>query len=169
MPQTLLALSAVVAFSLYAFGRHQTDRVVERRAISIELELAATDLASARMAELLQLAWDEGDVGTAGIRRVVPTSGIGPDAGEARPASFDDIDDFHGLTETRAVALPGGSLAFTLETTVRYVDSARPDEVVAAATLAKEVRVRVTEAGAGAPGRPRATAELRRVITPTSL
>jgi hypothetical protein len=163
MQQTLLVLAALVAFSIFAFGRHRADRDVERRALSAEVESAATDLALAVLEEAHALAWDEGDVGETGLRLAAPTSGIGRDAGEGPPDTFDDVDDYDGLSQTRLVALRGGDLPFHVAVAVDYVDPADPLAVVAGPTLAKRVRVSV-ESLLGAAGPPSAVV-LQRVAS----
>lgn len=173
MQQTLLALSAVLAFSLYALGRHTSDNRVEQRAISVEVELAAAELAETRMAQLLDLAWDEEDVGTSRLRRNAPASAIGPDPAET-PATFDDLDDFHGITESHAVQTGAGALGFTVRITARYVreqtvGGERALAEAASPTLAKEVCLRVDEAASRPLGRAPAVAKVCRVVTPPSL
>lgn len=168
MQQTLLALSAILVFSVYALGRHRTDNDVERRAVGIEVELAATDVARARLAAIERLAFDEDDVAQTGVRRLAPTSGLGPDAGEGSPGTYDDVDDWDGAVDTVAVDLGAGSLRFAVAVEVDYVDLAAPDSVVATPTLAKRVRVWVEEAAGAETDRAPAQVDLRRIVTPAS-
>lgn len=168
MQQTLLALAAILVFSVYALGRHRADNDVERRAIGIEAELAVTDVALGRLAAVERLAFDEDDVDRAGVRQSPPTSGIGRDAGETAPAHFDDVDDWAGLSDTLAVAVGTDSLRFAVVVDVEYVDLGSPDTAVSTPTLAKRVRVRAQEITAGPSDRPPATADLRRIVTPAS-
>lgn len=166
MNQTLLALAAVVSFTYYAYGRHQSDLDVERRALSSETELAATEVATAVMGEVLQLAWDHADVGTTAVRILPPTSGLGPDKGEAGASAYNDIDDFDGLKTQRSVSVGAGELQFDVQVEVEFVDAFDPEKVVASPTLAKRVEVWV-KTPAAAPGSPSATVKVHRVVSPT--
>lgn len=169
MQQTLLALAAILVFSLYALGRHRTDNDVDRRAIGVEVELAATDAAQARMAVLEALAFDEEDVERTGVRRTPPTSGLGPDAGETTTLAYDDIDDWHGHVDTVSVAVGVDALRFIVTTEVSFVDTAAPDTPSATPTLAKKARVFVHEVPETALDRAPARVDLRRVVTPASV
>lgn len=164
MQQTLLALAALFAFSIFAFSRQRTDAALEHRAIQAEIEAAATDLAQTVMHEVLALAWDEEAVGPSGVREKPPTSGIGRDAGEVSLSSYDDVDDYHGLSQTRLVGVSGGDLPFLVRVEVDFVKDRDPTEASKKATLTKRVRVHVEDVlpkGRTAPAR----VDLQRVVT----
>ena len=167
MPQTLLALAAVVAFATYALGRHRTDNDVEIQSIVSEAELAASDLAETRMAEVLQLAWDEADIGSHSPRSA-PVPGparLGPDGSEAYGA-YDDIDD-HADGQTRTASAPAGvdgHLEFGVSVDVVYVDPSDPGTESSDPTLAKLITVSIDEVGVS--GRRAARVRLQRVVTP---
>ena len=177
MYQTLFALAAVVAFAYYAQGRQRTDNDVERNAIAIEADLAAADLAEARMAEVYDLAWDEEDTGEESKPkrsvRAVPGSGIGPDfnayGDETSPDLYDDLDDVHRDSTREAVEVGAGALHYTVVTTVGYANEAQPsqDSPGNLPTRAKWVRVRVREVlpEGGVTGRPPVDVRLRKVLT----
>ena len=170
MPQTLLALAAVVVFSLVAFNQQRADNDVETDAISLAADLAAADLAEERMAEvLLAHAWDEEDTGWTVLRTAPPSSGIGPDnnadGNETGPADFDDIDDFDGLMTTYDRPAGTGTLAFRDSVSVVFVDPAAPDSETPSPTPTLAKRVEVFVAEVGAQGRRGATVRLRRVAT----
>lgn len=190
MPQTLLALCAILVFTFFAFGRVQDDASLERRTISAEIERALTDAARNRMAEIERKAFDEQDAGpTSGIRMAPSTSVIGRDAGETTVSLFDDIDDFNDLDvvlggpERRAApvdvaliapALAAGSVTagmvqYDLTVSVRYVDPLSPGVVSTVPTMAKEVVVTAREVTTGATGRPAAIARIRRLFTPAGM
>lgn len=168
MQQTLLALSALLVFSIYALGRHRSDNDVERRAVGAEVELAATDVATGRLAAVERLAFDNDDVERAGVRMTLPTSGLGPDADEPTRDAYDDVDDWDGARDTVSVAVGTGSLQFAVAVEVDYVDLNAPDTVVATPTLAKRVHVHVEEVEAGPSDRAPATVDLRRIVTPAA-
>lgn len=172
MQQTLLALCAVAVFSIYALNSTRDEAAMEMRAVTSEGEHAAEAVARERLAFAERLAFDEQDIGrTAGIRIAPPTSVLGPDADETTAALFDDLDDLHGLTETRTADAVGGAgtLLFDVSYAVRYVvPSSLADSAVP--TLAKEVSVTVVEARSGATrGRPEVRATLRKVFTPAGM
>lgn len=167
MPQTLLALAAALSFAYFALGRHQADHDVETKAIALEADLAAANVAQERMAEiLLSYAWDEEDTNRNGVRVAPPASTLGPDhngnGNETSPALYDDIDDFHGTARTRQAQAASGTLTFRDSVAVRYVHPTDPDGPAATSpTLAKRVEVFVAEVDAR--GRRGATVHLRRV------
>ena len=94
--ECLLAMAilgmAVAAFSQAFFtGQMQTHDALHRR--------RAVELAEALMDEILSLPYCDAQDETCG------DSGPGPEAGETNRASFDNVDDFHGFSES------AGSLA----------------------------------------------------------
>ncbi|WP_420456610.1 hypothetical protein [Rubrivirga sp.] len=170
MPQTLLAVAALFCFGLLAFGKQRHEHDVARHTIAIEAELAAADVARARMARVSQLAFDEEDVvedvaGRTGIRVEPSDSPLGSDAGEAGPDTFDDVDDWDDHTAVEAVPVGRGELQFRAAVRVRYVEDLAPETPAAGPTLTKEIEVSVVETSPPA-GRVPATATLRRVVTP---
>lgn len=151
MQQTLLALAAAVAFSLYALTRHEDDASLERRSVSDHIEQAAEDLARARLSELSRLAFDEDDIGAPRIRTTPPVRPLGADPGEDSPALFDDVDDAAsrdavvGTPEIRAVQVGSGTVPVRVVIGVRYVNPTDPSVASPTPTLAKEVTVEVAE------------------------
>ena len=172
MQQTILALAALLAFSIYMLTRHSTEAEFERIAITAEMEMAATDIATERLSEVLASAFDEADLEREGTRSTTEgLSTIGTsDAGETTESAFDDLDDYH--TVSRSVQRPwqGGNLVFTDSVSVRYVDPADPMSPLAAntKTLAKEVTITVFAAPVGFTGTPPIGAQLRQIATPAS-
>lgn len=168
MPQTLLALCAVLVFSIYALNSSRDDAATERTAVASDAESSAADVARGRVAAAERLAFDEQDIGRTSIRLTPPTSTIGPDGGEANATLHDDIDDLHGLIEERASPAGDGLLRFRVTYTVRYVNPA----TLAASTvptLAKEMHVRAVEITTGPTGRPAVAVSLRKVFTPAGM
>ena len=171
MQQTILALAAVLIFSLYALTRHESDAGRERITITTEVEMAAAALARERLHEIERRAFDEADVGRDGVRASIsgltPRNLLGPDAPEASEAAFDDIDDFHGSATADTSVWNGQMVLFRDSISVRYFNpadtTASPNQA-----LAKEITVRVRAAPSGYIGSPPVLARLRRVITPTS-
>lgn len=172
MPQTLLALFALVLLSTVALGQHRHAATLDRGAEEREVELAGTDLARAWLAGVTERAFDEADIGRAGLRftadsLTVPAD-FGPELGEIAPATYDDVDDFHGLTLTDSVAWDAGFLVFDVSIAVRYVSPTSPDAVAGSPTLAKEIAVTIQERSASLLERRPVTGTLRAIVSPTA-
>ncbi|NNF59531.1 MAG: hypothetical protein HKN04_14945 [Rhodothermaceae bacterium] len=147
MQQTILALAAILAFSMFALNQHRATADVEHTANVSELELAATDVARQRLLEIAGFAFDDADVGRSGLRTdetgLTPAAnfGLGGDAGEDASSLPDDLDDFHGITDSVAVNWHGTDVQVLVASSVRYVQMDAPDRAAASATLAKEITV----------------------------
>lgn len=175
MPQTFLALAALVLLVLFGFSQAQSHDALGRRAVGEAVERALTEAAGDRMADIVRRAFDEEDLtGRSGVRTTPPASVIGRDAGETTVASFDDVDDFHDLAavlggpEVRTVSVAGGTIDVELAVMVQYVQPDNPTIVSATPTLAKQVTVIAREARPTG-GRAAASATFRRLITPAGL
>lgn len=167
MQQTLFALAALAAFSVYALSRHQSDAALERGAVVHEIEQAALGVAREALGTVSRLAFDQEDLTRTTLRTTPPNSPLGPDPGETTAAQFNDVDDYHGYTEVRTVPWGSGTLAFSLRYTVRYVNPQNPTET-AVRSLAKEVAVEVREVVPPGTSRPPVTARLTYLATPAT-
>ena len=173
MPQTLLALCAILIFSMFALSQHTAKADTERFAITAEVEMAAGRLARQRLATVLAKSFDEADVGVARARTsAVGLSPIGPDnaAGEESvEADFDDVDDFHGFSVPMTSDWMGDAIQFTGEVSVRYV-RVTASGILGSATprTTKEVTVTVRAAPTGYIGTPEVAATLSQIVTPGS-
>ena len=171
MQQTLLALVAILTFSVFALQQHEVAADVERFAITAEVEFAAQRLARQRLATLLTYPFDEADVGVTRVRTSpAGLSALGPDDGETADPHYDDVDDFHGApAQTVSEPWMDGTIDFAQAATVRYVTLGASGVTGSAApTLAKEVTVEVRAAPAGFIGTPPVAARLSQVVTPSS-
>lgn len=171
MQQTILALAAILIFSLYALSRHQTDASHERVAITSEVETAAVGLARERLHAITTRGFDEADIGRDGARTttvgLTPSNRFGRDTGETNEPSWDDVDDFHGQARPDTVQWNGRDLVFRDSVSVSYYDPSSGSRTTSP-TLAKEITVTVTAAPAGFIGTPEVAARLRRILTPTA-
>lgn len=173
MPQTLLALCAILMFSFFALSQHSAKADTERFAITAEVEMAAGRIARQRLATVLAKDFDEVDVGVTRVR-TSPTglSAIGPDNAdgeEAIEADYDDVDDFDGSSVLVTSDWMGQSLEFASEVSVRYVRmTATGIQGSSAKEVSKEVSVTVRAAPAGFVGTPEIAATLSQIVTPTS-
>jgi len=168
MPQTLLALGAILAFAYFAFSQHQATADVEKSVVSAEYEHAAAEVGQSRLAAVTAYPFDEVDLHREGVR-ISPSglSTVGRDDGETAEAHFDDVDDFHAAPARPVDVLwVGQPLAFRDSVSVRYVDPATLAPV-AGPSLAKEVTVFVRAVPVGWIGTPPIVAELRQIVTPT--
>jgi type II secretory pathway pseudopilin PulG len=109
-------------------------RVTERR---LSDQMRGGLLAQTLMAEILQQAFEEpGQAGSFGL-----------EAGEsgASRAAWDDVDDYHGFTETGPRLKSGAALAgysgWRWEASVHWVDPSDPRKTKASATAVKRIRV----------------------------
>jgi|Deesub1362B_J571_1020462.scaffolds.fasta_scaffold00155_28 hypothetical protein len=105
--------------------------------VDAELRARAAFLGQDLLEEMLSRAWDESGY----------SDPLGPEAGEARtacgqgPGSFDDLDDYHGYSET--CTWDGAS--FTRQVQVCYTDASAPDECLASGTTDyKKITVRLS-------------------------
>ena len=172
MQQTILALAAILSFAIYMFTRHGVEAEIERFAITAEVELAATDVATARLSTVLARAFDEAEREREGTR--IRPEGLSPigvaDPDEPTEEAFDDVDDYHGITRSSVRSWYGEDLVFTDSVSVRYVDPANPSATVLSGSLelGKEITVTVFAAPAGYVGSPPIGAQIRQVVTPAS-
>lgn len=168
MPQTLLAVAAILAFSFFALTQHKTNAEIEQNAIASEIELAATDLARDQLVAITSHIYDEADIGRNDLRRDATglSTTLGPDAGETSIDLFDDLDDFHGFLDTLTVDWHGADLQFAVTADIRYVNANQPDTASTTPTLAKEVVVTIVEIQTSPVERPVSMARLAHVITP---
>jgi hypothetical protein len=172
MPQTLLALFALVLLSTVALGQQRHAATLDRGAETREFELAGTDLARAWLAAVTERAFDEADIGRAGLRFTTDSLTIpadfGPEIGEITPATYDDVDDFHGFATADSVAWDAGFLPFDVSITVRYIEPANPDVAAGSPTLAKEIAVTIQERSTSLLERRPVTGTLRAIVSPTA-
>lgn len=172
MPQTLLALIALFLLSTVALTQQRQTASLDRGAEQRELDLAATDLARTWLAAATERAFDEADVGRAGLRfttdSLTTAAAFGPDAGEIAPASYDDVDDFHGLALIDSVQWDQGMLAFDVSVAVRYADPTNPNATAGSPTLAKEIAVTVQERASALLERRPSSGTLRAIVSPTA-
>ncbi|MCH7639490.1 MAG: hypothetical protein IH855_08520 [Bacteroidetes bacterium] len=167
MPQTLLAVCAILVFSFFALNQHKANERLEQAAIGSEIELAATDVARDQLTLITSFAYDEADVGSSTLRSDVSgLSAIGPDGGESDRSLYDDIDDFHNYIDTLSVDWYGQDIEVMATAEIRYVDPDNPDETSASPTLAKEVAVTVAELESNPAGRAQVMVRLIQVLTP---
>lgn len=128
--QSLLAIGAVVLFALVSIRFNSS--VLQNLTVEVEnkVYLTAFSLADDLIEEIKQKAFDEETVEWRSITttELTPVGSFGPsiDAGETNdPATWDDIDDYHGYL--KAVSLPHAE-GYTVTCAVDYADPNNPDD-----------------------------------------
>lgn len=138
MPQTLLALLALMLTSTFALQQSRHTLHTEMNMVRQEASTHARGVASEVFAEVASLAFDEA---TRAAEGTVPVAELTPEPFEEGKAFDDatDIDDVHRMLPhlvTRKVARPGGAFAtltFAVTATVDYaaIQSEGGEEVMA--------------------------------------
>lgn len=149
MPQTILAILALMLATLFA---HQQQRGYVRTQMNMvrnELALQGTGVAEEVLGEIGGTAFDEATIdGTAEEGELTDLSDFGP---EANP----DIDDFHGQTLERTRTFRGNTLRFEVQVEVTYVDEDDLETESLSETKAKRATVTVYSKDIGQPVRIR--------------
>lgn len=117
------------------------------------LRSVAAQLCHDLMEEIASKKWDENKTsGPVGDAQKTPADSLGPEAGESRYASgvsgsFDDVDDYNGLSESPPKDSGGNDLTqfapFVRSASVAYVDLDDLDAAVTASPPPNYKRVRV--------------------------
>lgn len=139
----LLALGAVVLFSIVAVNTNRTLANHSRLLMESELEYTAVAKGQELIDRAKTLAFDETTVG-GGVPGTIPSgftapAGLGT-AVDNDSAGFDDFDDYHQYTVTDTTM----NGIFQLTAAVRYVSESNPDSTVAQPTLRKRLAVTIT-------------------------
>lgn len=128
MPQTLLALVAVMMASLFAF--QQQRYVLDMRMDMIRNEIAtqATSVAVDRLEEIRAMSFDEATKGENNITSQSDLTLKDHFTDDAPP--IDDVDDFDGATVQRFRVVGTDTLWFEVTTQVAYAQEADPDATI---------------------------------------
>lgn len=122
MPQTLLAILAMVVTSLFAFGQHRSILESRLKMIHQEVALRSTSVAVNVIEEIGSLAFDEATKDEA-IMSSNDLTILTDGPAELETAQADDIDDFNNRERTVTLVRKIGSLNFVARSTVQYVNS----------------------------------------------
>ena len=143
--ESVMALGAVSLMSLAAL--HLNDLRLDNgiRMMESEFRTTALSLAHSYIEEAQRLRFDE-DVPASGPVGPLPAGftaplALGPDIGEVFPL-FDDVDDFHGLTEDIVTPRAG----YRVRCAVSYGDSSLLAPFSPGRTLLKWLSVEITSA-----------------------
>jgi len=145
MPQTMLAILAMMLFSLFAVQQQEkvyfAQSTMIRQTVSAMLNGAAVE----RLEEIGSKGYDQSIVDnetvTSTAELASAATGFGPGND---PTPEDDIDDFHAALDTLYRAVGTDSLSFHVESTVQYADEVNPSVPAAGGIKTKFKLVTVT-------------------------
>ncbi len=142
MPQSLLALLAMMVVSLYSF--HQQENILRMRASMIRDEIAhnATAVAIERLDEIGTLAFDEGTKG-GDIHQASELTVRDQDGRYPQDTPADDLDDFDGVIVPRVRLTSLDTLHYDVRTRVVYVSEVDGNTEVDVATRYKKATATV--------------------------
>lgn len=129
MPQTLLALVAMMMASLFALNQQRGIMQTRLTMVRNEVATAATGVAVDRLEEVRTMAFDEA---TKGEDKIFSTSELTskPTFTDDAPP-IDDVDDFDASYVKRYRVWASDTLWYGVNTSVVYATEAQPDQPVA--------------------------------------
>jgi hypothetical protein len=146
MQQTLFALGALMITMLIALNQQRSVFQVQQMSYLRELENAAGDFGARRLEEIMNtVGFDETVVGAAEMSFEVDdltgVAQLGHDASEiaTNKATFDDLDDYDGFSESATHVISADTFQFHIRYSVSYVSTASPDGAAGSPTFAKEI------------------------------
>lgn len=146
MQQTLLTLGALMIITMTSINQQRSNFIAVEGAYIREQENAAVDYATLRIENILNsLTYDEAmtDGSEPELGTLTLYGSFGPDAGENQESDYDDLDDYHGFSESISHALSADTFRFQVDYSVRYVDPSNPSQPTSASSMAKELTVSV--------------------------
>jgi hypothetical protein len=141
MPQTMMALLAMMLATLFAYNQQQRAAQTKFNMIRDEVVTQATIVAQDRLEEIGAMAFDEATVGANKVATAAELTGL---AFFTEDAQGNDIDDFHQVVVDTVRSSNLGKLRFRVASTVTYADPNNPDVAVTGPSKAKKATVRVT-------------------------
>jgi len=141
--QTLLVIGAVILFGLATLGIYHGIQSHQKTLVECEVLPRAILHAERFIEEARTRAFDEETLSktVTSAGDLTPPDSLGPNDGEIYP-SFDDVDDFHGLTKTWQEE----GIDFQAHVVVNYADGTLPNPIqdVSYATFLKRFSVTIT-------------------------
>lgn len=125
MPQTLLAIAAVMVATFFAFQQQRSVIDTRMQMIRNEIATSATGVAVDRLSEIGAMTFDDATKSEAKIFSSGSLTASGVFTADAPP--IDDIDDFHGSTVNRFRVFGGDTLWYGVQTSIVYADESNPD------------------------------------------
>lgn len=142
MPQTILAVLALMCATYYANTRQRAIVEDQVRMIQNEVELIGASVAIDRLEEISSKSFDQatvGDVTLTSSNLLTGSGSFGKEAGDNN-----DIDDFHNGVDTLMRVAGTSTLRFRVASTVAYGNENAPETVSATRTKVKTVTATVT-------------------------
>jgi hypothetical protein len=133
MPQTLLALAAMMMATFFAFQQQRSVRDTRMQMLRNEVATAGTGVAVDRLEEVGVMAYDEATKAEDKIFSPVSLTSAAVFTVDAPPV--DDIDDFDNSYVERFRVYTGDTLWYGVETQIYYADENQTDQEVADLTL----------------------------------
>lgn len=129
MPQTLLALVAMMMATLFALNQQRGIMQTRLTMVRNEVATAATGVAVDRLEEVRTMAFDEA---TKGEDKIFASSDLTskPTFTDDAPP-IDDVDDFDASYVQRFRVWTSDTLWYGVETSIVYATESQPDEPVA--------------------------------------
>ncbi|MCH8961450.1 MAG: hypothetical protein IH820_09045 [Bacteroidetes bacterium] len=145
MPQTMLAILAMMMFSLFAVQQQKKVYVAQhtmiRQAVTTMLNGASVE----RLEEIGSNGYDQAVVDNEILSSSAELSSPDPDFGPGNDhTAEDDLDDFHMAVDTLYRAVGADSLGFVVESEVEYASELDPELPAAPGTKTKYKLVTVT-------------------------
>lgn len=128
MPQTLLAIGAVMMATFFSFQQQRSLLETRMQMIRNEVETAATAVAVDRLAEIGAMAYDDATKGDDRIFSSTSLTARNTFTDDAPP--IDDIDDFHGASVSRFRVTTGDTLWYGVESSISYANENAPDAAI---------------------------------------
>lgn len=146
MPQSLIAILAMVVTSLFAFNQHKSVLNSRMGMIRQDVSMRATGVAVDVMEEIGAMAFDDatktGPIADLSMLTYLPLTIDSVDVEQLESGGADDIDDFNGLTLGRIRTHGSQTMNFTARPRVNYV-TGDGTTVVGYATKFKRVSISV--------------------------
>jgi hypothetical protein len=149
MPQTLIAILAMVVTTLFAFNQHKSVLNTRMGMIRQDVSMRATGVAVDVMEEIGAMAFDDatktGAISELSLLTYLPLTIDSVDTEQLESGGADDIDDFNGLTLARTRTHGEQTVNFVARPRINYV-STDGTSIVAYATKFKRVSISVVAA-----------------------
>lgn len=144
MQQTILAIGALLIIMTTAMLYQRSSMLTHELAYIRQIEIAAEDAARMRLEGLSTLAYDESTVGATttptDLSILTPAASFGPEFTDVIP---NDVDDYHGFTDTLLHVVSQDTFPFIIAYSVQYVDVITKNPTTSP-TEAKELTANIT-------------------------
>lgn len=129
MPQTLLALVAMMTAALFALNQQRGIMQTRMSMVRNEVASAGTGVAVDRLEEIRTMAYDEATKGGDDVSSASELTSKATFTDDAPP--IDDVDDFDGSYVRRYRIWSADTLWFGVRTSIEYAEETSPDTPVA--------------------------------------